>query len=359
VVLLTPVVWNFAHQIYATTVRNHPRPDYPHSPFSEYVLKFFLLPLGGEPEPIFPFLAVAFLGDIIGLWLTQKHPLKRKSLNIGISICGGMELVAIGGIIWFVVQGHQDPLQLLEKAWNVTDVNAWLPLFLLLTANQILSVLLMLRIVEFRGKGKEFAQKTKYWRRFGFVPFSVYNYQHLMFVPRYILLWGFGINAIQRGSLNGSLTISVILMTLFLWQLVLIGWEKIHYIGSLEWCMAVLAHTIFQAKTKDQKQQQSPWWKPKKLNPDLYFYHPSWINIHEPKDPQKIHKSDTRLSIGLGLLGLLVFPFPIFALNIARNVPILNKRSKINKIAIGIAIFGIILFMSWFITLSLMSGLQL
>ena len=86
VIIVTQPLWNwlytnitidgikgypFATYPNSTTISLIEKPDYPYASLWDYVLLFWLMPLHGIPEPIFPFLAVSFLGNIIGLKLCE------------------------------------------------------------------------------------------------------------------------------------------------------------------------------------------------------------------------------------------------------------------------------------------------
>ena len=56
---------------------------------------------------------------------------------------------------------------------------SWLWQFLVTNGWALMATLAMLYAVEFRGKGKKFAEKTKFVRRFGFIAFTNYNQQYI------------------------------------------------------------------------------------------------------------------------------------------------------------------------------------
>ncbi len=248
--------------------------------FGYLVKLFFLAPLSGQVEPIFPFLAVSYIGSIIGLFLMRKQkemdgygkgegeydvsPMKNAPLWVRRAVRVLWFLALVGfitfGVLWqFSVTGdHFQFLQLMigsfmiffllgillyyfrrkEKepieykrhtlpvkvgmmigfalfmigllgvgliAFTVNDAviellmshpydvrilwesGTWLWWFCVQTGAQIGAFMLLLRVTEFRGKTKKFGEKTLYFRRWGMVPFSVYNSQFIDAIPAFLL----------------------------------------------------------------------------------------------------------------------------------------------------------------------------
>ena len=58
--------------LYAANLSNY-YPVLGKASFGDISRAFVLDPLGGDPEPIFPYLAASFIGSIVGLFLTQNE----------------------------------------------------------------------------------------------------------------------------------------------------------------------------------------------------------------------------------------------------------------------------------------------
>jgi len=378
IIVLTPIMWNLADKIipgypYAfydwSGCNSIGYPEYPcylyrvqypvigHSTFVDYILRLILSPIAGHPEPMFPFLAVSFIGSIVGIWLTSEKP-SKKFLKNGIIISVILEIAGLIGLIIMFVNGSQDFDSFIDGTWNIHALNAWFPYFVLFTANQLLSILIMIRLVEFRGISKTFAEKTKHFRRFGFVALTVYNYQYISLIPRYILSLFPNIDGVTPNSLNGTLTIVVLLSTFVLWEVILRLWEKIDYVGSFEWFISEASNKIMP-KSKNQKELGSEqreikkWWQTPRLNAKKQFYDVEWIDL-------KLNDlNDSKLALNISLLGLIVFPFLFVGLKLAKTSRKNEGKNNYNTSAKIISIVGILLFIIVFITLSLLKGFAL
>ena len=130
--------------------------------FQELVVKFFVFPLIGRPEPLLPFLATAFVGNIIGIWLAREKA-SLKELGIGMVASTVVTIVGLVGCVVYIILGIQaNPIQLFRDAWNLPSLPAWLPMFIFTLGTQLVAVCLVLRLVEFRGNAQRFA-KRRYW----------------------------------------------------------------------------------------------------------------------------------------------------------------------------------------------------
>ena len=380
VIMITPIMWNLADKIipgypYAfydwSGCSSIGYPDYPcylyrmqypvfgKSTFWDYLLRFILSPIAGHPEPLFPFLAVSFIGSIVGIWLTSEKP-SKKFLKNGIIISAILEVLGLIGLIIMFINGSQDFNSFIDGTWNIHALSAWFPYFILFTSNQLLSILLIIRLVEFRGISKSFAEKTKHFRRFGFIALTVYNYQYLSLVPRYLLSILPNIDAVTPNNLNLLLTFVVLLSVFLLWEIILRLWEKIDYIGSFEWFISEASDLILPKsniqKEKSEKEQnrKKKWWKSQRLNVKKQFYDVDWINLNFYNS-----NDDSKLALNISLLGLLIFPFSIVGLKLAKTSQKNEGINNYNKSAKIISICGISLFVIITIALSLIKGLTL
>ncbi len=367
---ITPLIWDFTQFI----LPNYPygvggqRPIIGETKFMGWVLRFFLLPLAGHPEPLFPFLSVSFLGSMIGIWLSREKP-SFKGLQLGIVASSIMLIAGLIGAGVMVITGKQDAFSLLRDGWNLTTLAAWFWYMLILTGCQLLSLFIILRLVEFRGKSHKLAEKTKHFRRFGFVAFSVYNFQYIYLLPRYIIYWiNNDIKAYSVGQLNGILTILVMVVTVILWDIILLLWEKVNYVGSLEWLLSVLAGFLLIDHRKVAKNKSTPingrlkkysWWKPLRLDVTHNFYNIHWVDITPESDINHNNAADSKMAIGLACLGFLVFPLSILALIVALKAQSAENQSKHNIIARILSIVGILFFVVWFTILTFTTGLVL
>ncbi|MHA1372224.1 MAG: hypothetical protein ACTSRA_21195, partial [Promethearchaeota archaeon] len=196
VVALTPVLWSGASYIAAldgnagypfgvnpvTGVDSH-SPYLTKSPWYDFILYFFLNPIAGRPEPIFPYLATSFVGSIIGLYISQdKKSIRWKFLKKIMILAFITFWVGTVGIILNIVAimenaGFDQAIDVYRMIWdhrywvpeNGVPYAGWLFQFLSLNGFAACGILIVIRLVEFRGFGAGFAKKSRFIRRFGFI----------------------------------------------------------------------------------------------------------------------------------------------------------------------------------------------
>jgi len=358
------------------------------STLGEYIKLFFLLPLAGHPEPIFPFLAVSYLGSIIGIFLSQEKPSIKFILH-GMIYSGIAVIVGLAGTGYMIVTGSQDIGVFLGNTWNIPRLDCWFWWFLVLTGSQVFSTLLILRVIEFRGKAVPFAKKTTYFRRFGLIAFTVYNYQFIDFIPRFLFTKLTGIDAMYS-RVNGNVSLILMAGIFLTWAIVMWLWEKVNFIGGMEWMISVLAKLILPKKRKSKRNinesqnnlqstgsqitlmetknenneievtvKKIPWWKTDRLNVKGVLYDANFINIISPEKVDHKNLKDSKLSLQLSLLAPVLMIAGVFALDIAIESITTEGKNKYNRWALILSIFGIIRFIGVFIALTFMSGLAI
>ncbi|MHA1683469.1 MAG: heparan-alpha-glucosaminide N-acetyltransferase domain-containing protein [Promethearchaeota archaeon] len=370
VVALTQFVWwgmdaisptgDFSDGIYSVT--GHPwfYGDLLKDTWYMNILKVFLAPLAGIPEPIFPFLAVSFIGSIIGLYLMQVSEQEgipsRKPLKMGMWIAFIMVMIGVTACVIGLVTMSGDIFTnltlLLNNGYSVPGIeNAigiiWLPWFLLLTGTQLGLILLIFRLVEFRGKAEVFAKKTTMFRRFGLVAFSVYNFEFLDVLITFPLSLIPGFPAYQTDVYDRYLIwVPVILIILF-WHGFLKLWEKVNYVFGLEWFIAKISEKLIPMKKSEVRY---PWWKTPRLDPVASLYNADWINVVE--EDQVDHKTltESKLAKKVALCGYLFFPGFWVGIGIAKRSQKIEGINKHNKVAIVNGIIGTIIVILLLIT---------
>ncbi|MHA1200483.1 MAG: hypothetical protein ACTSQF_14270 [Candidatus Heimdallarchaeaceae archaeon] len=340
---------------------------------SEFFIKIFLLPFIGRPEPLLPFLATALIGNAIGILLVQEKPF-WKELKIGMAAATALTFGGLGWALIMVANGKQDLFELFLNGWSIASLAAWLPMYLFTLGTQLIAVFLVIRLVEFRGKGKEFANRTKYFRRHGFVALSVYAFQFLDVIPRWILA-GFpcvptptgcttmiGSNGVLVDkNLWGPWVFLIIVVNFVIWHVVLVLWEKINYIGGYEWLINVIAGFFIKSRrvqvTKDGVEKFS-WWKPKRLDVQTNFYDPEWVNIVEKNEIDHENKMESKAALKVTAINLilnaLVFflPVTIIGMFVAFSSRKTEGKNKYNTAAIICGIIGCVIFVASIIIMS-------
>ncbi|MHA1734124.1 MAG: hypothetical protein ACTSU5_19450 [Promethearchaeota archaeon] len=323
--------------------------------FWQYIGLFFLAAVAGHPEPVFPYLAISFVGSIIGIYMSKEREevprdFPRNMIGIGFAM---FIVGVVGSLVTLVavmnVHGMDQMLTTYLRIWDhrayapdgpgKTWWFGWLFQFLALNGAGICMSMLVIRLVEFRGKGEQFAEKTKFVRRFGFVAFTVYNYQFLYFFPIMQLNLALGREPYALFSWSGILPLVAI--SLLLIHGVLVLWEKVKYVGSLEWCIGTLAAVLIPArKVKAEGGEKPKWWQLGQLDVEGAFYKPEWLNIVEASEVEHDQLKESKLSWKLSLAGLLtlvpllgicMIPVAFIAFRIARDSATTEKENSFNR----------------------------
>ena len=341
---------------------------------SEFFIKIFLFPFIGRPEPILPFLATALVGNIIGILMTREKPFWNE-MKTGMASATVLTLGGLGWAFIMVATGKQDLFQLFRDAWNIPSLVAWLPMYFFTLGTQLIAVFLVIRLVEFRGRGEEFANRTKYFRRHGFVALSIYAYQFLDVIPRWILST-FPCVPVPTGcttmiSSNGALAehnlwgpwvFLVIVVNFLLWHIVLILWEKINYIGGYEWFINVIAGIFLKSRriksTEGGKTELYPWWKPKRLDIKENFYDVEWVNLIEKNEIDHSIKIESKLALKVTAINLIlnvfifILPVTFFGTMVAFSARKTEGKNSYNTTAIICGIIGFVIFVASIVVMS-------
>jgi hypothetical protein len=474
IVIFTPSVWKFAQTIvpgypYATRDNlwgyifgrffqiEHLDVQYGilgYDPFGYIVKLFFLSPLAGQVEPIFPFLAVSYIGSIMGLFLLRKQkemdgfneydvksmkkaPLwmrrairllwfvallgfitfgvlwqfsvtgdhfkflqlmigsfliffllgillyyfrqkanetveyKRHTLPMKVGMMIGFALFMIGllgvGLIAFT-ENETVIETLMSVPYDVRilwESGTWLWWFCIQTGAQIGAFCLLLRVTEFRGKTHKFGERTLYFRRWGMVPFSVYNFQFIDALPAAFLalisplipildqrngFWysrngflfpNFGMDSFGVYGIWFQMGLLLLLYWLILWL-----WQQIHFVFGFEWTIAKLSNVLIPSKRKrddGDNTKKAPWWQAKRLNVKEGLVSPNWIDVIKEEHIPRKELVDSKLSAKLCWVGLLIAPVSLISFGVARTAIKKEGKNKYSIRGLIVSIFGIVL----------------
>jgi uncharacterized membrane protein len=318
----------------------------------------FLNALSAPMEPLFPYLAVSFIGSIIGIILSKpKEEISKKfprnmflgglAMFIGGLIGIGYSLISIMNAQGFDAAIDFYMLFINHRAWSpdyvIFDPSlysippfAWVGQFLAVNGFSIMLLMFLLRAVEFRGKGKQFADNTKFIRRFGIVAFSNYNNQWIYFVvfcitssiiyfTPYALLPWYGV-------------FLTMILTYGIYYLILWLWEKAKYTGSLEWFIRTVTNNLIPAR-KDRFSKDAKWWQKGQVDVERSFYNADWIELGEVKEEKEDSKYAFRLSL-IGLCSIIFIVLNIISLFISINARKKEGKNKQNTAALIISIIG-------------------
>lgn len=379
IVALTLPVWILVEQIipgypYSTYSGSDRIVQYPlwgETTFLEYIYLFPLAALAGHPEPIFPYLAISFAGAIIGVLMSQKRkevPLDfpKKGMFLGFILF----LVGLIGLLITLVNVmmRTSLMTMLDAYLRLWDHRAftpdgpanthwfgWLFQFLCVNGAALWVTLFIIYLVEFRGKGQVFGEKTKTIRRYGFVAFTVYNNQFLIYVAHLLVTLALGLPLYTKLGFGGVFLVMAITFVMF--QMMLILWEKVEYVGTLEWMMGTIGMRLIPARKKAAEEgrkaleeeacEVTRWWKEGCPRVEEAFYDPEWLNIVDESEINHKNKSESRLAFKISIIGILLFPLAILSYNIARNSFEPEGENKYNKRARLLSLIGIVIGITW------------
>lgn len=333
-------------------------------------------------EPLFPYLAVSFIGSIIGIVLSKPKEKINRNFPRTMFLIG--LVMFISGLIGIVIsifnimnsQGIDQAIAfyldiIYHRHWtndNLSNIYVspkfgWLAQFLAVNGWSIILLMLLFRLNEFRGKSKEFANRSKIIRRYGTIAFTNYNNQwiyYLMFALTSYMIYR---NAYQKLLWFG--TFLTIILTFLVYSFILWLWEKIGYIGSLEWFIRTGTNNLVPLR-RERFDTSVKWWQKGQVDVENTFYNADWINIvnksenldtEETKEliaDTQLEKRDSKLAFRMALTGMFSILFAlssIFALFISVNAMKNEGKNKHNKAAFIISIITIVLLVAGFIAL--------
>ena len=221
-------------------------------------LTYVCVVLVGDLYPIFPFLATSFIGATFGLLLAKPKPPKRLPL--------------IGGIVTLIIFGVGG---ILNAVWGF-DLNFQRPplqYFFLLLGAQFGIMILLLWLVEYRGKSQKFGNNpvVKYFRLWGMFALSIFSLQIYSLVPRAAfnpLFKSMNLMSDKFALEQGWWVLLFAVITILFYDLLLWLWSRINFMFSFEWLIIRLA----ALPTK----QVSP-----RLNVKEMLHEVEWLNYQE------------------------------------------------------------------------------
>ena len=367
-------------------------PEIGKDPFWYVIVTPFLNMLAGSIEPCFPYFAVSFIGSIIGIVLTKpKNEINKKFPRNMLLIGLGGYTIGVAGIISVIVKlintsySTADSMDVaiafyrlisFHRHWfpdagdqiyagltiNIPPLS-WLWQFICLTGFSLMLFMLCFRLVEFRGISKGFANNTRMIRRFGVVAFSNYNNQWLFRLMFFITSLMIAKVAYKQMFWGG--TFLTVLFTFIIYIVILFGWEKIGYIGSLEWFIRTVTNNAIPIRRK-RFYKDKKWWQRGQIDVENSFKNPEWINFVDDESlktdtgetartKKKLYDSNLALAfslIGFFSIALILLAIPAFFVSIA-SIRKEGKNAK-NITALVFSVLTIVLMISGIITMSIL-----
>ncbi|MHA1347376.1 MAG: hypothetical protein ACTSO3_13330 [Candidatus Heimdallarchaeaceae archaeon] len=234
---------------------------------------WFLTIVNGPKQPLFPYLASSFMGSLIGMLLANPKPPKKILLWLSLI---GVLMIASGVIL--IVLGL--PFTFLEQPPAITT-------YLLRLGGQVCLLMVLLALIEFRGKGKTFANRriVKFFRRWSILSLTIYSLHILELLPRWVLSLILqkqpGYNFMEEGIIGRGQELWMFLAIAYIllfYELVVRLIIKFKMKGSFEWLLVKLQNLFKEVKSS-------------KIVSDLLGNEIEWINYKNGNDQDNSTKS--------------------------------------------------------------------
>jgi len=325
----------------------------------------FLNVLSGYIEPLFPYLAISFVGSIIGIVLSkpkeeisQKFPRRLFLVGLGMFIAGVIGLIAVFANVF--IQGGAAGFD------NAFD------LYLEFGSHRYLSA---------DNPNYSFPIPPLSWlgQFMGVNGFSIILVAVLLW--EIVSLVAFGTHY-QKPLWGGMIVI--MLLTLAVYSLGLWLWEKIGYILSLEWFIRTIANNIVPIR-RQRFPAGTKWWQRGLIDAQRSFYNVDWVDLsptpsgafeasstdtaldHEldkkaiiasQTDKTKdFAQSDSKLALTVSIVGLcsvLFIVVSIFGLILSISARKHEGKNETNKAALIISSITIAMLLAGVIVLSIL-----
>jgi hypothetical protein len=272
--ILTQLVYNWADNMPWYIPEG--LPSWPYIPVQEANASFkawYMTLLTGDMEPIFPYLITAFVGSMLGLALAQPKPHKHLPRWFALSGFVSVMIGTVLAIFWIPFKFFGRPS---------------LSTFFIQIGLQILIIMMILRLVEYRGKGENFANNwlVKIFRRWGMIALSIYALEIFDLIPEWFLNITIGnwlnLNFFHRifgyGQISYALYVAIFAL---LWYEGLVRiWAYFNFKGSFEWF-------LIKVQTFGSKQTS------RRLDSKRVLNETEWMNFNEDIKSDSVAKKLT------------------------------------------------------------------
>jgi hypothetical protein len=226
---------------------------------------------------------------------------------------------------------------------------AWLWQLLFTNGFSLMLTMIVLYLVEFRGRSSQFAGRTKYIRRYGIIAFTNYNIQWLYWIPPAFIPLIFG-KASYTKLLWGGTILSVLTAVAF-YTIILYLWGLVNYRFSFEWLMKSIGYILLPIRRIDPLKDKK-WWQKGDINVKGIIQNGEWVNIVEKNEAYHEAKTDSRVSMILSIFSLAIpifFAFSVITLPMSINARKNEGRNKKNTTALILSIIGAVITVGFFV----------
>jgi hypothetical protein len=138
----------------------------------------------------------------------------------------------------------------------------------------------------------------------------------------------------------------VLVVSLVLYYLVMRGWEKIKFLGSIEWMIGTLGAALIPSKWQPEKLRNLKWYQKGQLDVQGSFYQVESVSVVTPDALYHAQLQDSHLIAKLtkiSLFSILFLPFTVVTLLLARNIQKKEGSNPRVKTAIRLSWIGTII----------------
>jgi hypothetical protein len=326
----------------------------------------FLAILAAPMEPLFPYLAVSCIGSIIGIVMSQPPERIPKNFVKKVLFIALFAFIvgAIGVVITVITvmdgAGFMQAVNLYKdisfhRHWfpdnfrvayaSYLNIFSWLWQFLVLTGFGTMFTMMVIYLVEWRGVGHDFGnfKSVRFVRRFGFTAFTNYNNQWY-----YILVWtivAYLLTGVYKGKMLWDGVLLTVVLSLFAYYIIMKLWEKVGFIGSIEWMIGTIAFSLIPSK-RDATKVEKKWYEKGKLDVENAFYKAEWIDVITPDEQYYSQKRDSQILAKIAkisLASIIFLPFNIFIMFMLGDVKKKEGDNPALKQATTLSLIGTII----------------
>ncbi len=212
--------------------------------FGDRVRLLGLALLIGEQQPLFPFLATAFLGNAFGVALTRPNLEKKWFIRIGFLV--GLSIIIAAVFVGFFIEHFEIVTTIVPNLWY----------FLASLGAQTWVFILFLHLFDFSKKAPKRLRSTKIFQKAGILSLTIFSLQSIDFIPRFLLyggslglsdLYGIGtpIDFLNNGGSYGvGAALLAAFVVLFFWMGIISLWEKINFALSFDWIFSIIRNLL-------------------------------------------------------------------------------------------------------------------
>lgn len=223
---------------------------------------------------------------------------------------------------------------------------SWLWQFLAVNGFSVMLAMIIIYLVDWRGYGPDFSKirLVRFIRRFGFIAFSNYNNQWI-----YYIAW-IGVSLLLTGQRRVKLpwegVLLIMVASLIAYYLVMRGWEKVKFIGSIEWMIGTLGALLTPARMQPKRLQGLKWYQKGQLDVQGSFYNAESVSVVEPGAEYHARLGDSRMISKLSkisLFSVVFIPFTVITLLFAREIRKREGQNPIVRTAIRLSWIGTVI----------------